>query len=122
MPPAFVNQARGPGLRSPGRVELALQEKRELVGIGDGKDLNVAAFFARLQAVGAQPGSQRHVLRVALLRRGDFLAVKIRGLLNSRALAAPPAKRRRWRLRQSRAPLRPAIERSPSPSDSVRHR
>ena len=85
-PPRFVNQARRPGLGGPGRVELPLQEKCELVGVGDGKDLNVAAFFPRLQAVGTQPGTQRHVLRIALLRRGDFFAVKIRNLLYPRAL------------------------------------
>ena len=74
----------------------------------DGKDLNVAALFPRLQAVGSQPGAKRHILRVALLRRGDFLAVKIRSALESRdpwrtTREAPPLA-----LRQSRARLHPA--------------
>src|SRR5271169_1175420 len=77
----FMNQARRPWLGSPGSVELSLQEESELVRIRDRKNLNVAPFFPRLEAVGPQPGSQRHVLRISLLRRRYFLAVKIRSFL-----------------------------------------
>src|ERR1700730_281201 len=86
-PAPFMNQPRRPWLRRPRRVELALQEKCELVGIRDGDHLNVAAFFPRLEAVGSHPGSQRDILCGPELWRCDFLAVKIRSIPDPRILA-----------------------------------
>ena len=52
---AFMDQARSPRLRSPRGVEIFLQEERQLVRIGHGNDLHVAALVVGLHAVVLEP-------------------------------------------------------------------
>jgi len=70
-PMAFPDQARRPGLGSPGRVQLFLEEEGQLVGIGNGKQLHIAPVFNRSEAVFFEIESRRDVLGVSQLRRGD---------------------------------------------------
>src|SRR5208283_1798480 len=48
---AFMNQARGPGFGRPGGIEIFFQEERQLVGIGHGDNLHVAALVVGFEAV-----------------------------------------------------------------------
>ena len=84
---AFVDQARGPGFGSPCGVEIFFQEERQLVGIGEGNDLHVAALVVGLHAVILKPVAQGDVLRITELRRGDALAVEIFGLVDPGVVA-----------------------------------
>src|SRR3954454_24635535 len=80
---AFTNEARGPGLGSPSRIQVLFQKQSELIGIGHGNDLYIAPFVVRLQAVLLQPIAQCDVLRVPELRRRDPLPVKVLWLVDS---------------------------------------
>src|SRR6202007_1819310 len=86
-PIPFPDEARGPGLRRPGGIQLPLQEKSELIGIGEREYLNIATLVRRLQSVRLHPRAQRDVLRVPQLGRGDLLAVKVAWTLNPGVVA-----------------------------------
>src|ERR1700746_2880165 len=79
---AFVDESRGPRFRSPRGVEILPEKKSQLIGMGHGHNLNVAAFVVGLQAMILEPIAQRDVLRVTELRRSDALAVKVFGFVN----------------------------------------
>src|SRR5271166_52314 len=80
---SLVDQTRSPRFRSPGRIQLLLQEQRELIGIGHGDDPHVAAFVVRLHPMTLEPVAERRILSVAELRRSHSLPMEILRLLNS---------------------------------------
>src|ERR1700758_547553 len=84
---AFVDEPRGPRFRSPCGIEILPEKKSQLIGIGHGHYLDVAAFVVRLQAVILEPIAQRDVLCVTELRRSDALAVKVFGFVNAGIVA-----------------------------------
>ena len=71
-PAALQDEAGGPGLGHPGAVDVTGAEGIQRVGVRLGADRDVAAP-GRVggQALGDEPGAQRHVLGVAQLRCGD---------------------------------------------------
>ena len=73
----LLRQARAPGFRHPRRVNFFFLEQRQNVGIGNRDDLRVAALFLEFETLLHQPRARSNVLRVAQLRRRDFLAAKI---------------------------------------------
>src|SRR5579864_123711 len=80
-------QARGPRFGCPGCVEILPEEERELIRVGHGHDLHVAALIIGLHAVVLEPIAQGDVLRIAELRRGDTLAMEIFGLIDAGIVA-----------------------------------
>ena len=84
---ALMDQAGGPRLRSPRGIEVLFQEQGQLVRIGHGDNLDVAALVVRLQAVFLKPVAERDILRVAELRRGNALAVKVFRLVDAGIVA-----------------------------------
>src|SRR5882762_9532437 len=79
----LLDEPRSPGFRRPGGVDFPLQKKRELLWVGNRDNQDVPTLFPCFQVVRLQPRTQCNVLRVALLWRGDLLAVKILGLRNA---------------------------------------
>ena len=64
------DQPRHPRLRQPRAVDLALLEQGERLGVLGRRDADIAAARrVGLEALVGEPGAQRHVLRVAELRR-----------------------------------------------------
>src|SRR5215469_14329364 len=70
-------QARYPWLNGPDCIELLLLEEHQLVRISRGEDVSVAAGLCDFQPARGEPGTRRHVLRIAELGRRESLATKI---------------------------------------------
>ena len=82
-----MDEACSPRFRSPCGVEIFLEEERQLVRIRHGNDLHVAALVVGLHTMVLEPIAQSDVLRVAELRRGHALAVKVFRLVDAGIVA-----------------------------------
>ena len=81
---ALLFEAGNPRFNRPHRVETSLFEKRQLFGVRRRQHLRFARCELNFDPVFDKPRAAGYVLRVAELRRADFLSPEVGGFFDSR--------------------------------------